>query len=511
MFFKRQFQTESRLFFIEYPLAFWQRHPALLAGLLTLLGTVCSYRWHPIYLAVLLLLLFLFLLKRTFPFFFSLAILSCFAGALSGHLRIPRIELPQEKVAGVGHFHIDNLSILSSPFNRSYFYKGVLKTFRAEDGTLYTNLPCSIFLPLKKAKPADRDYTIEGTLLQKQEHMFCLKPKKGKDWASVDNTFSLAEWRYQAKKTIGTHIKRCISDAKSATFLCALITGEVDERSIRLDLGRLGLQHLLAISGFHFSLFALLLSIILRPFLSFKLRSGVLVLSLALYFLFLGSAPSILRAFTAIVIFVSGSVFKRKTSGLNALGAALALELFLDPLSVSQLGFQLSFLCTLALLLFYPLMHHCFCFLLPERTARELDDMSLVDQHGYVLSSLIRKTFAVNATVCLFSLPVLLHLFHRFPLLSLVYNLFFPLCVALSLLLLVLSLSLSFLPPVSSCLHAINSFWTSSLLQLTSHPPAYFDIVLRTKAISFSMVICALLLLFYGGIYFFSWKKQRIF
>ncbi len=383
----------------------------------------------------------------------------------------------------------------------------MLKSFQSEDGTLYRDLPCCIFHPLKKPPSADRDYIIQGVLQQKKEHQFCLKPKKGKPWTGIDGTFSLAQLRYDAKKKVASSIKDHITDPSSASFLSALITGDVDERSIRLDFGRLGLQHLLAISGFHFSFFALLLNILLRPFFSFTLRTSALMASLAAYFFFLGNTPSILRAFTAICVFLIAQLIRRKTSGLNALGTALALELFLDPLVVTQLSFQLSFLCTVALLLFYPLVHHLFCFLLPERTSTELDAMPLLDQHGYLLSALIRKSLSLNLAVCLFSLPVLLHLFHKFPLLSLLYNLFFPFCVSLSLTLFCCATLLSFFPFLSSFLHHLNDIWTSCLLQMTSNPPAYFDFVLRTRAINFPLVVCALLGLFYASIYFYSWKR----
>src|SRR5690348_6862201 len=118
----KEFFFHLQQFFIEFPLAFWHKHPALFVGFFTLLGTICSYRWHPIYLALLLFIV-PFFARRVFPFFFFFAIAACLIAFASSHLRIPRVKLPQEKVHGVGHFHIDNLSILSSPFNRSYFYK----------------------------------------------------------------------------------------------------------------------------------------------------------------------------------------------------------------------------------------------------------------------------------------------------------------------------------------------------------------------------------------------------
>jgi len=497
---------------LDFVLDFWKRHPALLIGLLSLLGTACALACHPIYMGVLICLLFPFVRKRCFTLPFFLAIGACVFTFTTASFRITPTQLPQDKIEGKGLFHIENLSILASPFNRSYCYKGTLKCFESKDGKLYSNLPCSVFHPLKHPPKADKDYTIEGALTQKKENLFCLKPKKNTQWKSIAGTYSFAQLRFDAKKKVASYVKQHISNSASASFLSALITGDVDERSLRLDFGRLGLQHLLAISGFHFSFFALVLNILLRPFFPFTQRNLALMASLAAYFCFLGNAPSILRAFTVICIYLVAQLIKRRTSGLNALGAALTLELLLDPYVVTQLSFQLSFLCTLALLLFYPLVHHFVCYLLPERTSSELHQMPLLDQHGYILSALIRKSLSVNVAVCLFSIPVLLHIFHKFPLLSLVYNLFFPFCVSLSLLLLCCALILSMLvPPLSSLLHTLNSTWTTFLLQLTSNPPSYFDVVLRTNAISFPIVIGGLLMLFFIGVYFSSWKRSMIF
>jgi|SRR5579862_4812945 len=492
----------------DYLEDFWENHPALLIGILSVLGTASALVWHPVYIAVFLSLLLPYFRKQRLN---SICLCALAAGGLayaSSYWRIPSMHLPQEAIVGEGVFHIEHFSLISSPFNRSLCYKGILKSFRSKEGVLYHNLPCSIFHPLKSPPSADRDYLIEGKLSQKKEQLFCLKPQKGKSWKAIEDTFSFAQWRYDAKKRVASYIKHHIADSSSASFLSALVTGDVDERSVRLDFNRLGLQHLLAISGFHFSFFAVFVSILLRPFLSFRMRTLCLMASLGIYFFFLGNAPSILRAFTAICIFLSAQLLKRRTSGLNALGAALIVEVFFDPRVITGLSFQLSFLCTVALLLFYPLMHHFFRFLLPKRTPAELNEMPLFDQHGYVLSALIRKSLSLNLAICVFSLPVLLHLFHKFPLLSLLYNLIFPFCVALSLCLLSCAVLVCAIPPLGTLLHDLNSIWTSSLLQLTSHPPAYFEVFIRTKAVTFSAAICSVLLLFHIGIYFWYWQRS---
>jgi competence protein ComEC len=173
-----------------------------------------------------------------------------------------------------------------------------------------------------------------------------------------------------------------------------------------------------------------------------------------------------------------------------------------------QLSFQLTFLCTLSILLFYPIVHTWAAWLLPERSYPEVKSMRLLDKHGFLLSALLRQALALNFAVHLMSLPVLLHLFHKFPLLSIAYNLFFPVCVCLSMLLLFSALLLApLIPPLSHAIHILNNAWTSAILNLTTNSPAFLDFSIRSKAISFSFVICFLAISFFLGILFSVPKK----
>jgi competence protein ComEC len=236
----------------------------------------------------------------------------------------------------------------------------------------------------------------------------------------------------------------------------------------------------------------------------------LLIVSLTLYYLFLGNAPSIQRAYAAILLIAIGQLFALRISGLNALGAGLIIELLSDPLVVTQLSFQLTFLCTLAILLFYPPVHRIIAFLLPPRSIAQTATMGLLDQHGYVLSAFFRQALALNLAVHLISLPVLLYLFHKFPLLSLAYNLFFPACVSISLLLLFASLFFAlWFPFLSHLIHQVNNAWTSSIMTLTSNPPAYLDYSIRTQMVSFSFVLLFLSASFFFGVIFYEKNMSK--
>ena len=483
--------------------SFWERHPALFLGFSSLLGTAIAIR--SLHLSYPLSSIFLFLLlsieKKKL---FILAALFFLLALVTTPLRHPVISLPPSKIEGTGHFHIETIKPMASAFHRSLLYKGRLLSFHTKEGLLLQNLPTHIYLPLNAPLPKNPcDYAIEGTLQQKGDHFFVLKPLKNTAWKEIENTHTLSLWRYQLKQKLKNLIKKEIKDKSAQTLLSALATGDVDERLISLEFGKIGLQHILAISGFHFALVALFLRGIFRSLFPFSWGYSLLLLSLTAYYLFLGNAPSIQRAYLAIAFLILGKFFSLRLSALNALGAALLVEIALNPLCVTELSFQLTFLSTLGILLFYaPLNALCKKGWI-EHSPSQIAQFSLFEKQGYLLSCFLRQSLAINLAVSLVSLPVLLHLFHRFPLLSIAYNLFFPLCISLSFLLLCLALSLMpFFPPLSHWIHALNDTWTTHLLHITSNPPAALDFILRTDQISFSSAVVILTLMLLLAILF---------
>lgn len=486
--------------------SFWDRNPALFFGLCLLLGTAASFRPH--WLLFLCFAVLCCSLKK--KKIWILALLSFLGAFVATSYRCPKIVLPQEKILGKGIFHIDNVKGQSSPFNRSILYKGTLKHFDTKEHGTYRDLPCHIYLPLfGKHPPANTDYEIRGTLCQKGDYAFVLKPEKKSLWTPIPSFYNLSEWRFNIKQSVSNHLKKEIHDPQVRSFLNALTTGDIDERILSMEFGKVGLQHLLAISGFHFALAAWFLNFILRFFTSYRIGVIMLLIALTFYYLFLGNAPSIQRAYIAIVLICLGHLFAMRISGLNALGAGLIVELLFSPIVVTQLSFQLTFLCTLAILLFYPFMHKVMAVLLPERSYKETSQMSFLDRHGYLLSALLRRAFALNLAVHLLSLPILLFLFHRFPLLSIAYNLFFPVCVSLSMLMLFTAfLFAPWLPILSHAIHALNNSWTSMIMTMSSHPPAFLDFSIRAKSISFPFILCFLSISFFLGIIFY--EKEHI-
>lgn len=160
-----------------------------------------------------------------------------------------------------------------------------------------------------------------------------------------------------------------------------------------------GLAHALAASGFQTSLILSLLLVITRR-LSPKLQIGWGVGALIIFLGLTGLQPSVLRAVIMGFGVLIALAMKRKAKPLGSMLVAATLLLLFNPLWIWDLGFQLSFLATLGLLVTVPLL------------IKRLDWMPPV----------VACLIAVPIAASIWTLPLQLYVFGVVPLYSLVVN-----------------------------------------------------------------------------------------
>jgi competence protein ComEC len=116
---------------------------------------------------------------------------------------------------------------------------------------------------------------------------------------------------------------------------------------------KVGLAHVFAASGFQVSL---LLGLVLRLTQKYSQKSQLIIGSIVLlsYLCLTGVQPSIARATIMGIGVLIATVSERKIRSLGALLAAAILLLIINPLWIWDLGFQLSFLATLGLIVTVP-------------------------------------------------------------------------------------------------------------------------------------------------------------
>ena len=139
----------------------------------------------------------------------------------------------------------------------------------------------------------------------------------------------------------------------AADFIISVILA--DNLFDRTDINKLGLAHILAISGFHIDLLLGFMVFILSKLgLSYK-KSMTLSLLLALiYGYIIGFAYSILRVLIVNFLVFIGFLLRRGVDRVKALMVAAIIILFINPFAILNVGFVLSFTTMFAIFRIYP-------------------------------------------------------------------------------------------------------------------------------------------------------------
>ncbi|RAK22455.1 competence protein ComEC [Anoxybacillus vitaminiphilus] len=134
----------------------------------------------------------------------------------------------------------------------------------------------------------------------------------------------------------------------------ALVYGEREQMSETILEGyqKLGLIHLLAISGLHVTMLTgMSFFLAIRAGMTRETAALLLIFLLPLYTVLTGASPSVMRAsFMAGIVLISLK-WPAKLLPIDSLSATCVIMLLLNPYSLFQAGFQLSFIATLGLIL----------------------------------------------------------------------------------------------------------------------------------------------------------------
>jgi competence protein ComEC len=367
---------------------------------------------------------FLLLTKKTlfFRIFFSLLF---FVFAFL-YTKASLFSLPEKPRYITGTFSIHSITPQFS-FSKKILYDGILTT--TIDGQKQ-NFPCRFYKKPKEPRlKGNYLYEVKGTIFSLKNGTF-LQPSYKK---ALKKTYSLVEIRYQAKKWVRSYLVKNFSSSILQNLLKALLIAENDDALLRFSFSKVGLQHLMAISGLHFGIVMGFLAFFLSKIFPFRVRALILWLFLLIYFLFLGTSPSIQRAWVMAQVILWAQLLEKRTFSLNALGIALFLAILYNPLDIKNLGLQLSFFASFGLIVLYSPFEQFFSFLIPIRNKKEIFPLPYFLKIPCYFLSFIRSCLAIACSIHLTTLPLIFFYFQKFPLLSLIYNLFYPFLIAVML------------------------------------------------------------------------------
>ncbi|MBA7483426.1 ComE operon protein 3 [subsurface metagenome] len=128
-----------------------------------------------------------------------------------------------------------------------------------------------------------------------------------------------------------------------------------------------GVAHVLAVSGLHVGLVAAFFYYGLFPLLRFPNKGSALLtlLIIILYCFMTGCRPPVVRATIMFGLFLLASCLGRKREIYTTLAFAALVILLINPLTLFNVGFQLSFAAVLSILYLYPRIYPRLKFLSP--------------------------------------------------------------------------------------------------------------------------------------------------
>lgn len=260
----------------------------------------------------------------------------------------------------------------------------------------------------------------------------------------------LRRWVFQCQLNVVSTFRRYIHDSKQQGLAEALLIGYTDEldKPLVQSFTNTGVVHIIAISGMHIGLIYGLLLFLTLPLRAKRLKLLhfiLVILGLWLFTLIAGANASVMRSAVMFSAIALGTVLNKRASIYNNLALAAFALLIIDPFWLWDVGFQLSFLAVLSIVVFFQPIYNCL----------------------YVQNKLldyIWKLCALSLAAQVLTTPISIFYFHQFPLLFLLANvLAVPLSSFIIYLLIVLYLT-SFIPPVAHVVARVTEAFISLMV-----------------------------------------------
>ena len=201
---------------------------------------------------------------------------------------------------------------------------------------------------------------------------------------------------YKIKNYIFHRINRC---KKTSNYLKTFIFADKNyiENDLIENYQKLGISHLLAVSGMHVSFISLIL-LKLLSFIKENIRYIVVCIILLFYLFLTGFSVSMLRSCLQFILIFINKILKLNIKNKNIVILIFSIILLFNPYNIYNIGFLFSFSVSYSLIRFNNL---------------------ITNKKG------IYKLFMVSIISFLSALPILINNFYQINLLSIIFNVFF--------------------------------------------------------------------------------------
>lgn len=284
-----------------------------------------------------------------------------------------------------------------------------------------------------------------------------------------------------------------ITDRATLGLLKAMLFNDRDmlDGDLTAAYAQTGIVHIIAISGGHISIFFVLVAFLLGWIRHKKYRWIKYIAAIPLIWLYVvvaGAPPSAVRAATMFSILGVGFALQKTPNGINQLLAAAFLLLLAEPMWLYSIGFQLSFVAVLSIMLFYRPVYKWW---------------SPVNKIARMLWGAVAVSIAAEILVA----PLVIYYFHLFPLQFIVANVLAYMFMGVILVLGMLLIAVSSVYPVAHFVAEVTTIlsgWFNQIVYGLQH--LNFDSLHRLTLTELQLCLVYIVI---AGIAIYLLKKNR--
>ena len=283
--------------------------------------------------------------------------------------------------------------------------------FEVEEGEIYTGI-FSLKKPPGKMNPGEFSY--ENFL--KKKRVFSKGYLEGDLSFRGKNNFNIKSILIKIKIDILNKINENISFPYN-NIIKALLLGERKnlpenwEEKFTLS----GTNHLLAISGLHIGFILIILLQITKIFniSNLKLKNLLITIILFVYICLTGFRSSVFRAGFLAIFYLWARVLNREADIFNIMALTASINLLVKPYSLFEIGFQLSYIVLLTIILWNPYLKKIFPQPLTVSISAQLGSLAITSYYFNLITpiGIITNLWAIPLTgliimVSIFSLLI---------------------------------------------------------------------------------------------------------
>ncbi len=296
---------------------------------------------------------------------------------------------------------------------------------------------------------------------------------------------------------LNSNLSSLLRRGDDGSLASAVLLGDREHlsTSVKRDFSRLGIYHLLAVSGLHLSVIVAIADRLTEK--QSKMRKGVIKAAVVILFMALtGFSVSVTRAGIMHLTAILASTLDREGDSLTSLSLSAALIILLNPSSAYDVGLILSVLAAYA------------CITYSHITGESKSRLKGIPVFGKLLHSAV-DTVKLTLLICAFTMPVMWRYFGSLSLISPLANIFYIPAVTLLLILSIVFLITSQLP-VPGSLTGAALYFTEDVITSTANAVSNLENITVSLNYTGVGVFSALLMLSVLPIILTSKKTRRL-